>query len=120
VSAVLRTPVLAAMHRELTAQRRDRRLVRIAAALLVVGIGLNWTVDLHDGTRSPRQLAISSNPAEIVEVAVAVAEATDAQTASHIAQQLAGVSALSVEETAALEQEIQRRVKNGAIRRKEG
>ena len=77
---MLRNSVLAGVHRQLARERRDRWCTSGMAGLLLVGIGLNWTVDLHDGTAAPAGLSVASNPSDIVGVALAVAEATDAQT----------------------------------------
>ncbi len=118
----LRATVMMAVHRQLIAQRWDRRLVRVAAALLVTGIALNWTVILRDGTGLHGQIGDGQKPEAIVEVAVAVAQATDVQTATSFAQHLAALNgaSLSPQQSAAMQQEIQRRVRSSALGRKEG
>jgi hypothetical protein len=120
--AELRAPVLAAVHRQLAAQRWDRRLVRMAAMLLVAGFGLNWTVSLRDEGTIPGGVSVATTPEAIVDVAVVVARATDLETGSRIAQHLAalGGTTLSPQQLTAMEQVIQRRVKTGLTSRKEG
>ena len=119
---MLRDSVLAGVHRQLAREQRDRWWARGMAGLLLVGIGLNWTVNLNDGTAAPAGLSIASNPNDIVGVALAVTEATDPQTANRIAEQLAAVggTSLTAQEMAAMKQEILRRTKSGAPSRKEG
>jgi hypothetical protein len=94
----------------------------MAAMLLVVGFGLNWTVSLRDEGTIPGGVSVATTPEAIVDVAVAVARATDLETGSRIAQHLAalGGTALSPQQLTALEQVIQRRVKTGLTNRKEG
>jgi len=116
----MRTPVLAAVHRELAAQRWERRLARAAAVLLVAGIALNWTVGLRGERTASRRMEIAAKPEVIVEVAVVVAEATDAETGNIFAQHLATLSGttLSNEQAAAIEQAIKRNLRNvGAVRK---
>lgn len=91
----LRDAVLAATRRELRAQRWDRRLGRAAACLLVAGIGLNVTAGLMSERFASRQQALNSND-DLVRTAVAVAQATDAETGRLLAHQLAAWQGRSI------------------------
>lgn len=87
--AELRGVVVAQMRRELAAARWDRRLARLAAALLVAGVGLNAAIGLSAGRGiRPSQTAGASQDS-LVQTAMAVARATDAQTGRLMARQIA-------------------------------
>ncbi|HTQ39529.1 MAG TPA: hypothetical protein VMJ32_10900, partial [Pirellulales bacterium] len=92
--------------------------------ILALGIGLNWTVSWHDReTPSDHaEIASTTDPRTIVEVAVAIGNVTDAETGSQLARQLTALTGapLNPQQAAALEQEVQRRVKGGFLGRKEG
>jgi hypothetical protein len=117
----LRVPVLQAVHRELAAQRWDRRLFHLAAALLLIGIALNWSTGLPTHSTTARHVDIAARTESIVDVALTIAEATDAQTGANFAQHLAALSgfSLSPQESAALRQEIQQRLKGNSSSRRE-
>lgn len=121
-SAELRAPVLAAVNRQLAAQRWDRRLARLAAVLLVVGFGLNWTVGIRDEGRIQEAIGVAASPEAIVDAAVAAARATDVETGGRIAQHLSalGGSELSPQQLTAIERVIRQRVKNGSKSQKDG
>jgi hypothetical protein len=122
VPEALRTPVLAAVHRELAAQRWERRLARAASGLLVVGIALNWTVGLRGERAASRRMEVAAKPEVIFEIAVVVAEATDVETGNIFAQHWAALSGstLSNEQAAAIEQTIKRNLRNAGAVRKAG
>src|SRR4051812_42070234 len=80
--AELRGKVLADMQCELRAARWDRRLARIVAAVLVVGVGLN----VLNGMRSsaldrPANLHVADDRASLVDTAIVVAQMSDVATA---------------------------------------
>jgi len=87
----LRDAVLADVRRELRAGRWDRRLARVAAVLLVLGVGLNAGVVLTPAREydPPLQVTESNVRQSLVNAAVVVAEATDAKTGSEYARQMA-------------------------------
>jgi hypothetical protein len=87
----LRSMVLADVRRELRASRWDRRMARIAAALLIVGVGMNLAVGmkLTRDEQQRRYVAEARMRQSLVDTAVVVAEATDARTGSDYAKQLA-------------------------------
>jgi ABC-type Fe3+ transport system substrate-binding protein len=89
----MRAAVLADVHRELRSSRWDRRLARVAAVLLIVGVGLNVAIgmkSLHDSAHSVH--VVRGRPRQsLVDTAVIIAQATDAQTGSQYARQLAAM-----------------------------
>ena len=91
----LRDAVLAATRRELRAQRWDRRLGRAAAALMLIGIGLNAGVGLISEHSTSSSAAFTTNDA-LVRTAVAVARATDVETGRMMAHQLAVIQDQSI------------------------
>lgn len=87
----LRGAVLRDLRRELRAARWDRRLARTAATLLVAGVALNSSLLL----RSERDFAATRPVAtheSLLQTAVAVARATDIQTARQIVNQISAFS----------------------------
>jgi hypothetical protein len=102
-----RGEVLAGVHRELAAARWDRRLARAAVGLLAVGVGMNLAIGLRAGgsMSGNRQVAGGPSRESLVQVAVTVAEATDAETGRRFARQLAAMSGLSLssEQSAAID-----------------
>lgn len=110
----LRSAVLSGVERELRAARWDRRLARTAMMLLIVGIGLNaslaWRGARPDGGRA-NQVAADRSQKSLVETAVVVAEATDAETGRQVARQLAAWSGreLSGDELAAIDAAVRSR-----------
>jgi hypothetical protein len=82
----LRDAVLKEVRRELKSARWDRRLAKTAGTVLAVGIALNVALMVGgDDFSAPRSTASS---ASLVKTAVAVARATDAQTARQLASQI--------------------------------
>ena len=119
--AKLRGEVLAGVHRQLAAQHWDRRLGRAAIVLLVVGVGLNAAVGWRT-SRPVDQAAAAFKSDTITQAAVAVAEATDAETGTQIARHLTALGgvALSPQQEAAIQQQIESHSKRGARPRKDG
>jgi hypothetical protein len=118
----LRGTVLAGVHRQLAAQRWDRRLGRAAVLMLVVGVGLNAAIGWRNGQPVSSQAGTGFKPDAITQAAVAVAEATDAETGTQIARHLAALGgvALSPQQEAAIQQQIESHFKRGGAQRKEG
>jgi type II secretory pathway component PulM len=89
----LRSAVLAGVARELRAARWDRRLARAAAMLLIVGVGLNAALVWQGGSapEQRRQFAQQTASNSLVDTAIIVAEATDAETGRTFARQLAAL-----------------------------
>lgn len=86
----LRLAVLADVRRELAASRWDRRLARAAAALVVVGAGLNIAIGVNASSGlNPAHMTSPPSQQSLVQTAVAVARATDAETGRRIARQMA-------------------------------
>jgi hypothetical protein len=87
----LRSTVMAGVRRELRASRWDRRMARFAAALLIVGVGMNLAVGmkLNRDEQQRRHVAAARMRQSLVDTAVVVAEATDARTGRDYAKQLA-------------------------------
>jgi hypothetical protein len=85
----LRWTVVAQMRRELAAARWDRRMGRLAAALLVAGVGLNAAIGFSAANSERPPLAAGSSPDSFVQAGVTVAQATDAETGRLVARQLA-------------------------------
>jgi hypothetical protein len=109
----LRAAVLRDVGRELTAARWDRRLARAAAVLLVVGVGMNGALVLrssHSVDGRQTQIARAQSRESIVETAVVVAEATDADTGRRFARQLAAMRGreLSSDDAAAIDAALER------------
>ena len=106
----LRAAVLRDVQRELRAARWDRRLGRVAAVMLVVGVGLNAAVARHSNRAQQSHLAAGSTRDSLIHTAVIVAEATDASTARQYARQFAALRGrqLSGEEAAAIDAAVER------------
>jgi hypothetical protein len=81
------------VHRELRAGRWDRRLARVAAVLLVVGVGMNVAIGMKGSGEGSRTLHVAESRTRqsLLDTAVVVAEATDARTGSQYARQLAAI-----------------------------
>lgn len=103
----LRGAVLADVHRELRAAGWDRRLGRLAAVLLVAGVGLNAAVGLKSVREDGRELPLAQSNARqsLVDTAIVVAEATDARTGSRYARQMAAMigHTLTADDAAAID-----------------
>ena len=111
----LRSAVLADMHRELSAARWDRRLARAAGVLLAVGVGMNLAIGRQSSrsSNSTNQVAVGPSRESLVQFAVTIAEATDPETGSRFARQLAVMSGMSVssEESAAIDAAVKQRAR---------
>ena len=84
--------VLSDVERELRAARWDRRLARAAVVLLVVGVGLNACHVLSPtqvDAAPHRQIARADSSQALIETAIVVAEATNAETGRLFARQWA-------------------------------
>jgi hypothetical protein len=111
--AELRGMVLHDVQRELSAARWDVRLAWSAVVLLAVGVGMNVAIGLWPQRHSTPQLATSRMQESLVQVAVSVAEATDAPTGSRFARHLASQSGWSLtrEQAEAIDAAIERRAR---------
>jgi hypothetical protein len=120
----LRAAVLSDIHRELAAARWDRRLARAAAVLLAVGVGMNLAMGLQSSGSSSAVRRVAAGPSRdsLVQVAVTVAEATDAETGSRFARQLAAISGLllSSEQSAAIDAAVKLHARPAAANGKDG
>jgi hypothetical protein len=118
----VRDAVLTGVRRELAASRWDRRLGRLAAVLLIIGVGMNVAIGRPSGRPAQRELARAPSRESLTQVAVTVAEATDAQTGSRFARQLAALAGwtLSREESAAIDAAIGRQTRAAIINGNEG
>lgn len=97
----LRRAVLRDVERELRAVRWDRRLARAAVVLLTVGIGLNAYQVLAPknlATSHNRQIARADSSQSLIETAIVVAEATNADTGRLFARQWAAMSGRALTE----------------------
>lgn len=106
--AGLRAATLAQVDRELRAARWDRRFGRLAAAIFVVGVGLNAGLALRGDTRPAGGAEVrmaGNSPTALVETAVVVADATDTETGRLFFRQMTALGGweLSDERMAALE-----------------
>jgi hypothetical protein len=91
----LRAPTLSEVRRELAAARFDRRLGRLAAAVLFVGIGLNAALVLRGDARSSdgaEATTARSSQTALAQTAIVVADATDAETARRFVRQIAALT----------------------------
>lgn len=100
----LRNAVLSDVHRELQSASCDRRLAKTAAALLALGIALNTALMLDGESRFAAQGSVASDTS-LVQTAVAVARATDAQTARRLVHQISALNGqvMTAEQLAALD-----------------
>jgi len=85
VSRELREQVLRQTQRELRAARWDRRLGRVAAVLLLVGVALNASSMWLTPLGSSRQTASRPSPESIFQLETTMAEATDPETGRRLA-----------------------------------
>lgn len=109
----LRAAVLGDVGRELAAARWDRRFARAAAVLLTVGVGMNVALGLRSSQPAdgrPAQIANAKSRESLIETAVVVAEATDANTGRLFARQMAAMRGreLSSDDAAAIDAAIER------------
>lgn len=91
----LRGVVLEDVRRELQSARWDRRMARLTAALLFVGVGINLLIGVRSGTSYAGRLAADRQAmtrTSLVDTAVLVAETTDAATARRFARQMAAMA----------------------------
>jgi hypothetical protein len=110
----LRGKVLADVQHELRASRWDRRLARVAAGLLIVGVGINVVLAASShrhGDRTANQIAKSHVRKSLIDAAVDVAAVSDAATARKYARRLAEMTggALKPAESAAIDTAIEHR-----------
>ena len=106
--AGLRQAVLSSVECELRAARWDRRLMRAAVLLLVVGVGFNTALVLTDSPQEitrPGSLATTRSRDSLIETAMVVSESTDAATGRRFAEQWAAYSGreLTAQEVEALD-----------------
>jgi hypothetical protein len=116
----LRGVVLEDVRRELRSARWDRRMTRLTAALLVVGVGINLMIGLRSGTSHRGQLAGDRQTmarTSLVDTAVLVAEATDATTARRFARQMAAMAGrpLTEDDAAAIDAAVLHRASKDTI-----
>jgi hypothetical protein len=118
----LRAAVLADVQRELRASRWDRWLVRAAAVLVVVGVGLNAAFALPQQVPAPQILAAKPMQESLVQVAIGVAEATDVPTGRLVARRLALMTGrpLSGDDAAAIDIAVEQRASRETFVGKEG
>jgi hypothetical protein len=118
----LRQVVLAVAHRRLRAQRWDRLLARAAAAVFVVGLGLNAAVGISGKGGGASQTASAVKIEAVTQAALAVADATDPDTATQFAKRMAmlGGVPLSADKEAAIQRRIKARTSSGAKPRTDG
>jgi len=119
----LRDATLGRVQQELRASRWDRRLGRVAAGLLAVGIGLNVaTVDKRPALSTGGQLASRPTTESIAELAVTMAEVTDIETANIFARHWAALGGFPFgsDQADAIEREIDRHLSPAVARGKEG
>lgn len=104
----LRRAVLNDIERELRTARLDRRLARAAVLLLVVGVGMNASLAILSSRPNDSragQVANDRSQESLVETAIVIAEATDAETGRQFARQMAALSGreLTDQEIAAID-----------------
>ena len=118
----LRTVVLRQVRRELRAACWDRRLARVAAVLLIVGVGINVAIVWQHPGPAGGHVATRPTLQAIGELAATVAEATDVETATLFARQMASLRGWPArgEEATIIEREIQRRLSLTAGNGKDG
>lgn len=108
----MRAAVLVDVESELRAARWDRQLGRAAVGLLLIGLGLNVSAgwQLGGSTKERHEyVARSEVRPSLVDTAVIVAEATNAETARRFARQLAAMSGreITTDEAAAIDAAVQ-------------
>ncbi len=109
----LRDEVLRDVRRELRASTWDRRLARAAVAILLLGVGMTgasgWRGMRNSGDIALRRDMVAA--ASLAETAVAVAEATDAETGKTVARHIAWLAGRewNDDQEAAIDAAIQKR-----------
>ncbi len=119
----LRDATLGRVQRELRASHWDRRLGRVAAVLLVVGIGMNFvTMSKRIASPTGGQLAARPTTESIAELAVTIAEVTDIKTANIFARHLAALNGIPLgsRQADSIEHEIDRRLSSAVSNGKDG
>jgi hypothetical protein len=106
--SALRSAVLNDVDRELRASRWDRRLMRAAMLLLVIGVGFNTALVFDDARPESAFLgaaATARSREALIETAVVVSDSTDAATGRRFAEQWAAYSGreLTAQEVETLE-----------------
>jgi len=120
---ILREATLGRVQRELRASRWDHRLARVAAVLLIVGIGMNIaTVKKLPSFSTGNQMAARPTTESIAKLAVTVAEATDIETANLFARHLAALNGFPIgsDQAEAIERELDRRLSPDVPHGKDG
>ncbi len=119
----LRAVTLRQVQRELRAARWDRRLGRLAAVLLAVGVAMNFvTVNRRPAFPPGGQIASRPTTESIAGLAVTLAEATDRETANLFARHLAALSGFPAgsDQASTIEREINRRFSPALSHGKDG
>jgi len=119
----LRDATLGRVQQELRASRWDRRLGRVAAGLLAVGIGLNVaTINKRPALPAGGQLAARPTTKAIAELAVTMAEVTDIETANLFARHWAALGGIPLDshQADAIADEVNRRLSPAISNGKEG
>jgi hypothetical protein len=118
----LRGGVLGLVRRQLLAQHWDRRLGRAAAAALVVGVGLNAAISWRGGQPSSNQAVVEFKPDAITQAAIAMAQATNAETGVQIARHLAALGGMTLtqQQQAEIQTQIESHSRHSTGQRKEG
>lgn len=116
----LRAVVLADVERELRAARWDRRLGRAAVGLLLFGLGLNISAGWQLGgsvKERHENVARAEVCPSLVDTAVIVAEATNAETARRFARQLAAMSGheMTADEAAAIDAAVEQSTRRDVV-----
>ena len=91
----LRSAVLNEVGREFRAARWDRRFARATAVLLIVGVGINASLAmLAPGSNNSQinQVAHDQSQQSLIDTAIVVAEATNAETGRNFARQMAALA----------------------------
>ena len=99
--------------RELRAARWDRRLAQAAIVLLVIGVGMNASLVFRGAKsfdRHATQVARGRSQESLIETAIVVTEATDAETGRRFVRQIAAMSGreLTDQELEAIDAAIER------------
>lgn len=110
----LRAAVLVEVRRELRSSRWDQRLGRAAALMLTTGVVINATM-AFGVSGDPHPLRKPASQTSLVQTAVTVARATDAETGRQVAWQIAawGGHSMTSEQSTALEAALAAELRKG-------